>query len=140
MPPRRRPADVGLRKISAHRLGRLYGTSEAWPQEEVAEVLEILHLAGPRNLYPLPPQYRCVETLPDALRHPAQATGTAGRLRGGNTVPILSYLRRHEPRRGGTQRSAFSELPTAVRSLLNPARPAAYYRTGEACSQGGSPL
>ena len=45
VPPRRRPAVCGLRKDLANRLGRLYGTSEVWPQEEIAEVLEILGLA-----------------------------------------------------------------------------------------------
>ena len=47
VPLRRRPADVGLRKISAHRLGRLYGTSEAWPRVEVPEMLESVRLAMP---------------------------------------------------------------------------------------------
>ena len=39
-PPRRRPAFRGLRKDLANRLGRLYGTSEAWPKAGVWEMLE----------------------------------------------------------------------------------------------------
>jgi hypothetical protein len=38
-PPRRRPAVVGLRNVGAHRLGRLYGTLEVWPEKEVTEML-----------------------------------------------------------------------------------------------------
>jgi hypothetical protein len=41
------------------------------------------------------PRHRSVETPSDALRHPAQATGTAGRLRSGDILAILSDLGRH---------------------------------------------
>ena len=37
-----------------------------------------------------------MEDVPGPIRHPAKATGTAGRLRGGKTVPILSDLGRNE--------------------------------------------
>jgi hypothetical protein len=39
-PPRRRPAVCGLQKDLAYRLGRLYGTLEAWPKAEAWEMLE----------------------------------------------------------------------------------------------------
>jgi len=39
-PQRRRPAFRGLRKDRANRLGRLYGTSEAWHKAEVWKMLE----------------------------------------------------------------------------------------------------
>jgi len=69
-PPRRRPDVVARDRSVLEDWGRFYGASEVWRPH--------------------------VETLPVALRHPGQVTGTAGRLRSGNHVAILSAFGRHD--------------------------------------------
>jgi len=65
-------------------------------------MLETLHLRGPRNLHPSRTATPFRRDAPDALRHPAQATGTAGRLCSGDAATILSDLGRHRSQPTGS--------------------------------------
>jgi hypothetical protein len=104
------PPALAFEKISAHRLGCLYGTSEAWPQEEVMEGLKILRLARSRNLHLSPPQHRSVETLQtlyDTLRRPRGRRGVSAAAIPSRSSPTSNVANPKMPslrRRVGTER------------------------------------